>query len=167
MKRLAFLILTLALLTVIGRANDLGVYGDRTWYMTGRPNDATDTLKGAATDSMIFLTPKTSTHWQFTSYLDTVNHVDDDSIRFLGRNLHDENDKLKTAGTPFSPILWVTGQQPYTTSEWLVFTDGKMFESAAPSDSSFVPGSGDGMQILVQTATTDSVLWRLICDTKE
>lgn len=79
-----------------------------------------------------------------------------DSVMVLGRTLRTEADTAY-AGV-MQPILWLTNDDSYTVSEWLVFTPDQIYTSAVPTDSSFVPGAGIGIELWFITASTDTIV---------
>jgi hypothetical protein len=164
MRRL--IVLFVALVLCIGSAeaiDSLGVFGGGL-----SAKIAADTVMGPDTCLAVFKIPNEITSWQFYLWADTFfvaggdsTATADDSIQVLCRNVKDVNRAYRRSGAVYSPILWLTGQDTFATSEWAVFDGAGTWESADYSDSSFAVGSGNACECIAVTATDDTVLFSL------
>lgn len=145
-------------------AGDLGLF-NCPGFVGRNTSQASGTIQGSDSCLMVFCTQQRASSWQFFMTADTIGPVGDstavadDSLRILCRNLvsEEKGNITRKSGAVWSPVLWETGQDPYSVSEWIVFSGAITLESATPSDSSFVLGSGDACECYAETASTDTV----------
>lgn len=114
-----------------------------------------DSITGSAADTLTMsLSMSGVTFFGLSIVLDSLNATSD-SIGGKFRTLRRYADRLLPVGTPFTPILWQTGEFPTDTSRWIVTARDNSYWRATNIN----PYTGEAIQFILDTPvnSTDSI----------